>query len=128
MLNFFMPYSHKKCFRYAGIQSLFFYVYMGPFTAADANGDLVGCNPSAGTVRISQRSSSIQEEIMKNKIAILLLAVVASAVTAAFAGSKNPVVGGQEMHPTKDILNNAVNYACHVTSVEGCGPLVWSIL
>ena len=54
---------------------------------------------------------------MKNKIAVLLLAVVALAATAAFAGSKNPVVGGQEMYPTKDIIDNAVNSADHTTLV-----------
>ena len=54
---------------------------------------------------------------MKNKIAALLLAVVALAATAAFAGSKNPVVGGQEMYPTKDIIDNAVNSADHTTLV-----------
>lgn len=54
---------------------------------------------------------------MKNKIAVLLLAVVALAATAALAGSKNPVVGGQEMFPTKDIIDNAVNSADHTTLV-----------
>lgn len=54
---------------------------------------------------------------MKNKIAVLLLAVVPLAATAAFAGSKNPVVGGQEMYPTKDIIDNALNSADHTTLV-----------
>lgn len=54
---------------------------------------------------------------MKNKIAVLLLAVVALAATAALAGSKNPVVGGQEMYPTKDIIENALNSADHTTLV-----------
>ena len=61
---------------------------------------------------------------MKNKIAALLLAVVALAATAAFAGSKNPVVGGQEMYPTKDIIDNAVNSADHtmlVAAVKAAG-------
>jgi len=48
---------------------------------------------------------------MRNTIAVLLLAVVAFAGTSAMAGSKNPVVGGQEMYPTKDIIDNAVNSA-----------------
>ena len=46
---------------------------------------------------------------MKNKIAALLLSVVAFAAPLALAGSNNPVVGGQEMYPTKDIVDNAVN-------------------
>ena len=54
---------------------------------------------------------------MKNKIAALLLAVVALAATAAFAGSRNPVVGGHEMYPTKNIIDNAVNSADHTTLV-----------
>jgi uncharacterized surface protein with fasciclin (FAS1) repeats len=54
---------------------------------------------------------------MRNKIAVLLLAAVSVAATAAFAGSKNPIVGGQEMYPTKDIIDNAVNSADHTTLV-----------
>ena len=54
---------------------------------------------------------------MRNTIAVLLLAVVAFAGTSAMAGSKNPVVGGQEMYPTKDIIDNAVNSADHTTLV-----------
>ena len=36
---------------------------------------------------------------MKQKIAVLLLGIVTLAVSA-MAGSKNPMVGGQEMYPT----------------------------
>ncbi len=53
---------------------------------------------------------------MKNKL-FLGLAVVALAVTSAVAGMKNPVVGGQEMYPTKNIIENAVNSADHTTLV-----------
>jgi uncharacterized surface protein with fasciclin (FAS1) repeats len=53
---------------------------------------------------------------MQKKFAILI-AVVAIAVTSAVAGMKNPVVGGQEMHPTKNIIENAVNSADHTTLV-----------
>ena len=38
---------------------------------------------------------------MNKKFAILLLSVVALAATSAIAGSKNPMVGGQEMYPTQ---------------------------
>jgi uncharacterized surface protein with fasciclin (FAS1) repeats len=55
-------------------------------------------------------------EIMKNKVAVLLL-TMAMAATAALAGAKNPVVGGQEMYPTKDIIDNAMNSADHTTLV-----------
>ncbi|HZW95382.1 MAG TPA: fasciclin domain-containing protein [Candidatus Eremiobacteraceae bacterium] len=46
-----------------------------------------------------------------------MLAVVALSVTSALAGMKNPVVGGQEMYPTKNIVENAVNSADHTTLV-----------
>ena len=51
------------------------------------------------------------------KMAMLLLSVVAVVTTYAMAGSKNPVVGGQQMYPTKDIVDNAVNSADHTTLV-----------
>ena len=51
---------------------------------------------------------------MKKTLAIVLLAL---AATSALAGSKNPMVGGQEMYPTKDIIDNAVNSADHTTLV-----------
>jgi uncharacterized surface protein with fasciclin (FAS1) repeats len=54
---------------------------------------------------------------MKTKVAVLLFGIVALAVTGAMAGSKNPMVGGQEMYPTKDIIDNAVNSADHTTLV-----------
>ncbi len=50
---------------------------------------------------------------MKKTLAIVLLALA----TSALAGSKNPMVGGQEMYPTKDIIDNAVNSADHTTLV-----------
>ena len=71
---------------------------------------------------------------MKKKIAVLLLGIVTLAVSA-MAASKNPMVGGQEMYPTKDIIDNAVNSADHTTLVaavkaaglvdtlKGAGPL-----
>ncbi len=54
---------------------------------------------------------------MTKKFAVLLLSFFAIAATAALAGSKNPIVGGQEMYPTKDIIDNAVNSADHTTLV-----------
>src|ERR1700719_2857420 len=52
---------------------------------------------------------------MNRKFAVVL--AVAIAVTSAVAGMKNPVVGGQEMYPTKTIVENAVNSADHTTLV-----------
>jgi len=74
-------------------------------------------NPIVARFRISHEISYIEGEIMKNTIAVVLLAVVAFAGISAMAGSKNPVVGGQEMYPTKDIIDNAVNSADHTTLV-----------
>ena len=54
---------------------------------------------------------------MKKTFAVLLLSILALAATSAIAGSKNPMVGGQEMFPTKDIIDNAVNSADHTTLV-----------
>ena len=68
-----------------------------------------------------------------NKKFALLTFVLAVAVTSAVAGM-NPKVGGQEMYPTKNIIENAVNSADHTTLVaavkaaglvdtlEGAGP------
>ena len=53
---------------------------------------------------------------MNRKLAVVL-AIVAIAVTAAVAGGKNPVVGGKEMFPNKNIIENAVNSADHTTLV-----------
>ena len=52
---------------------------------------------------------------MNRKFAIVF-AIVAIGVTSAVAGMKNPVVGGKEMYPTKNIIENAVNSADHTTS------------
>jgi uncharacterized surface protein with fasciclin (FAS1) repeats len=54
---------------------------------------------------------------MKSKFAVLLLSVVAIACTSAIAADKNPMVGGQPMYSTKDIIDNAVNSADHTTLV-----------
>jgi uncharacterized surface protein with fasciclin (FAS1) repeats len=52
-----------------------------------------------------------------NKKLVVMLAIVALTVTSALAGMKNPMVGGQEMYPTKNIIENAVNSADHTTLV-----------
>jgi uncharacterized surface protein with fasciclin (FAS1) repeats len=54
---------------------------------------------------------------VKKTLAVLLLSMLALAATSAVAGPKNPMVGGQEMFPTKDIIDNAVNSADHTTLV-----------
>jgi uncharacterized surface protein with fasciclin (FAS1) repeats len=53
---------------------------------------------------------------MNRKFA-LVTAVLAIALTSAVAGMNNPMVGGQEMYPTKNIIQNAVNSADHTTLV-----------
>jgi len=66
---------------------------------------------------------------------LTIIAVVALAISSAAAGDmSNPVVGGKEMFPSKNIIENAVNSADHTTLVaavkaaglvetlEGAGP------
>jgi len=67
-----------------------------------------------------------------SKKLFLAFAVAAIAITSAVA--QNPMVGGQEMYPSKNIIQNAVNSADHTTLVaavkaaglvdtlEGAGP------
>jgi uncharacterized surface protein with fasciclin (FAS1) repeats len=52
---------------------------------------------------------------MNKKMAVLLLSIVAAA-TLAVAGS-DPMVGGHEMFPSKNIIQNAVNSEDHTTLV-----------
>lgn len=53
---------------------------------------------------------------MKRTIAFVLLSALAVLPAAAFAKSE-PMVGGQAMYPSKDIVDNAVNSADHTTLV-----------
>jgi uncharacterized surface protein with fasciclin (FAS1) repeats len=69
-----------------------------------------------------------------NRKFLVTSAIVALAITSAVAGMNNPVVGGKEMYPTRNIIENAVNSADHTTLVaavkaaglvetlEGAGP------
>jgi uncharacterized surface protein with fasciclin (FAS1) repeats len=75
-------------------------------------------HPNSLALRTSYESSSDQKgDTVNKKIAVLFLSVVAIAATSALAGAQNPVVGGQQMYPTKDIIDNAVNSADHTTLV-----------
>jgi uncharacterized surface protein with fasciclin (FAS1) repeats len=65
----------------------------------------------------SCKQFNFKGDIVNQKIAVLLLSIVALAATSAWAGSHNFMVGGQEMYPTKDIIDNAVNSADHTTLV-----------
>ena len=62
---------------------------------------------------------------MNKKLLVLVLSIVAVAASSALAGSRNPVVGGQEMYPTKDIIDNAVNSADHTTLVTAVKAAGW---
>ena len=53
---------------------------------------------------------------MRGKLLISAV-LVAMAITSALAGMNNPVVGGKEMFPSKNIIQNAVNSADHTTLV-----------
>ena len=52
-----------------------------------------------------------------NKKFAMLIAICALTAASALAGMKNPMVGGQEMYPTKNIVENAMNSADHTTLV-----------
>src|ERR1035441_544332 len=52
-----------------------------------------------------------------NRKIFVVVTLMALALSLAVAGSKNPMVGGKEMYPTKNIIENAVNSADHTTLV-----------
>lgn len=52
---------------------------------------------------------------MRNKLALVFVAMATLAM--AFGQGNNPMVGGQAMYPTKNIIQNAVNSADHTTLV-----------
>jgi uncharacterized surface protein with fasciclin (FAS1) repeats len=52
-----------------------------------------------------------------NRKFVGIVALLVLAVTYTVAGMDNPVVGGKEMYPTKNIIENAVNSADHTTLV-----------
>lgn len=54
---------------------------------------------------------------MNRKMVVVLVSMLILSAALAVAGSKNPMVGGQEMYPTKDIIDNAVNSKDHTTLV-----------
>jgi uncharacterized surface protein with fasciclin (FAS1) repeats len=54
---------------------------------------------------------------MRTTLSTLAVLVTLAAPLAAQSTMKNPWVGGKEMFPTKDIIDNAVNSADHTTLV-----------
>ena len=50
-----------------------------------------------------------------NRKIFVVVTLMALAITSAIAGMNNPTVGGQEMYPTKNIIQNAANSADHTT-------------
>ena len=54
---------------------------------------------------------------MNKRMVVSLASLLILTATWAVAGSKNPMVGGQEMYPTKNIIDNAVDSADHTTLV-----------
>jgi len=53
---------------------------------------------------------------MRGKLTIIAV-LAAMAISSAVAAVNNPVVGGKEMFPAKNIIQNAVNSADHTTLV-----------
>src|SRR5262245_43115601 len=61
---------------------------------------------------------TINEEHMNRTVkAFVVTAAIAAMSIVAIAADKNPIVGGKEMFPTKNIIENAVNSADHTTLV-----------
>jgi uncharacterized surface protein with fasciclin (FAS1) repeats len=85
-------------------------------------------------LKLIRKSSPGKDFEKMNHKFVTCIAVLAFAITSALAGTNNPVVGGKEMYPTKNIIENAVNSADHTTLVaavkaaglvetlEGAGP------
>src|SRR5262245_43123481 len=61
----------------------------------------------------------INEERKMNRTTRILMSGIAilTMAAAAISADKNPIVGGKEMFPTKNIVENAVNSADHTTLV-----------
>jgi uncharacterized surface protein with fasciclin (FAS1) repeats len=71
---------------------------------------------------------------MKRTILVVFAGMMLIASFAMAGDTKNPVVGGQEMYPTKNIVENAMNSADHTTlmaavkaaglvaTLQGAGP------
>jgi uncharacterized surface protein with fasciclin (FAS1) repeats len=53
---------------------------------------------------------------MNHKV-VVVVAIMALAIASAIAAKNNPVVGGHEMYPTKNIVENAINSSDHTTLV-----------
>jgi uncharacterized surface protein with fasciclin (FAS1) repeats len=70
----------------------------------------------SGRNSCEKRNNRFENKKMKKRL-LGMTAIAAMAVTTLLAGSKNPMVGGQEMFPTKNIIQNAVNSADHTTLV-----------
>lgn len=47
----------------------------------------------------------------------IAMTIIGAALSVAAFAAKNPMVGGQEMFPTKNIIENAMNSADHTTLV-----------
>src|SRR5580765_3171671 len=62
-------------------------------------------------------NSNLKGILAMKRNLLVNLVLMALAISAAVAGMKNPTVGGQEMYPTKNIIQNAVNSADHTTLV-----------
>src|ERR1700730_2692707 len=54
---------------------------------------------------------------MNRKMVVVFASMLILTAALAVAGSKNPMVGGEQMYPTKDIVDNAVNSKDHTTLV-----------
>ncbi len=54
---------------------------------------------------------------MNRMMVVVFASMLILTAALAVAGSNNPMVGGEEMYPTKDIIDNAVHSKDHTTLV-----------
>src|SRR5205807_1845739 len=57
------------------------------------------------------------ENMKRTGILLITVAIAIAATSMAAFAAKNPIVGGKEMFPRKNIIENAVNSADHTTLV-----------
>src|SRR5205807_8716220 len=72
-------------------------------------------NPSSSSARNQDAGEIIGSR--ENVKRIITLLIVLALAALGFAVAKNPMVGGQEMFPSKNIIQNAMNSADHTTLV-----------
>jgi uncharacterized surface protein with fasciclin (FAS1) repeats len=72
---------------------------------------------AAVATRKSDDNNSLEAAMQRTWRQAVALAVLVVAGAGSLAAQREPMVGGQAMYPSKDIIDNAVNSADHTTLV-----------